>query len=114
MNLTQIKFTQNEFCRSTDPLPVTGVRQLLDSNTKEPIGSIVTVVVPGRSFMSLNVKVPGSTVYADYTPGASITASFANMLVFAYAMPVADSKNLRCGWSATASAVALNPSEDYV
>lgn len=104
-NLSQFNFTATEFLRSDAPLPVTGIRPLVDRSTKAVTGSIFSIVIPARNFVQISVKVAGSNAHETYQQGTSIQATFHGLLVRPYAM--VQNGQLLAGWSATADSVEL-------
>lgn len=104
-NLSSFCFNATEFLRSDAPLPVTGIRPLIDRTTKATTGSVFTVVIPFRNFALLSIKIPGSNAHETYQPGTSLQATFKGLLVRPYAM--VQNGQLLAGWSATADSAEV-------
>lgn len=103
--LSSFIFTASEILRTDNPLPVQSVKPWFDDNQKT-IGSIVTVVLPKRSWAVLSVKIPDTAPLQVIGADVPLTATFENLVAKPYAMPT-EKGGVNAGMSARADAVEL-------
>lgn len=103
--LSSFIFNASEILRTDKPLPVQSVKPWFDDN-HNIVGSIVTVVLPKRSWAILSVKIPDTAPLQLTGIDVPLTATFENLIAKPYAMP-SEKGGLNAGMSARADAVEL-------
>lgn len=113
MNFNNVSFNDREFFRTDAPMPVTAIRPWKKRDSEEILGTLVTVVIPGRNFATLTVKVAGSKAHEKTSSGVSFSAKFTGLSVRPYAMKGVNGE-LVSGWTATADSVELSEGVDFL
>lgn len=105
-NLSSFAFNQMEMLRTEEAVPVQQIRPYTQKNSDVVLGSVFTVVIPKRNFVTLSVKVPDSTAYQQFNPLHEVSVLFKNLVAKPYAM-TANGGGISGGFSGLAESAQL-------